>query len=245
MVMSSAEVVWHDLECGSYAVDLPLWRELAGRSSLSADPARILDVGAGTGRVAVDLARAGHCVTALEIDTELLDALRARTVGVDVEALHADARNFDLGRTDFDLCLMPMQTIQLLGGPTGRVEFLRRARAHLRPGGLLAIAIVTTVEPFDCTQGEVGPSPEIARVDGALYVTRAIRVCVLEDSVLIERERQIDGDRGPGRDVIELDRVSAAELEREAIGVGLDAEPARELPPTRDHVGSTVVMLRG
>ncbi len=29
MVVSSSAVVWHDLECGSYAADLPLWRELA------------------------------------------------------------------------------------------------------------------------------------------------------------------------------------------------------------------------
>ena len=36
-------VIWHDLECGSYRADLPLWRELAGdaaprraRSSTSA-----------------------------------------------------------------------------------------------------------------------------------------------------------------------------------------------------------------
>ena len=25
------EVIWHDLECGSYRADLPLWRELAVR----------------------------------------------------------------------------------------------------------------------------------------------------------------------------------------------------------------------
>jgi hypothetical protein len=89
----------------------------------------------------------------------------------------------------------------------------------------------------------VGPTPEIARVDGAVYLTRAIRVCVLDGSFLIERERRIDSDDEPERDVIELDRLTASQLEREAIGAGLHLEPARELVPTRDHVGSTVVML--
>jgi SAM-dependent methyltransferase len=214
------------------------------------DPARILDVGAGSGRVALDLARAGHRVTALDLDAVLLDALRERDSEGHVETVCADARTFDLPREDFDLCLMPMQTVQLLGGSIARVEFLRRARAHLRPGGLLAVAIVTAFEPFDCTDGGVGPSAEIARVKGAIYRTRAIRVCILQESVLIERERRIqrerriDGEGEPERNVIELDHLSASQLQREAIGAGLHTEPARELDPTRDHVGCTVVMLR-
>ena len=47
-------VVWHDVECGRYDADLPLWRELAASARRP-----VLDVGAGTGRVALDLARAG------------------------------------------------------------------------------------------------------------------------------------------------------------------------------------------
>ena len=54
-------VAWHDTECGSYDADLPLWRELAG-----AGP--VLDVGAGTGRVALDLAARGASVTALDVE---------------------------------------------------------------------------------------------------------------------------------------------------------------------------------
>ena len=65
-------VAWHDVECGGYRADLPLWRELA-----RAEAGPVLDVGAGTGRVALDLARAGHSVTALDREPELLDALVA------------------------------------------------------------------------------------------------------------------------------------------------------------------------
>ncbi|MBV9839279.1 MAG: hypothetical protein JO156_14285, partial [Solirubrobacterales bacterium] len=53
-------VVWHDLECGSYHEDLELWRELARRHG---DP--VLEIGAGTGRVSLELARRGHRVVAL------------------------------------------------------------------------------------------------------------------------------------------------------------------------------------
>jgi SAM-dependent methyltransferase len=250
------EVVWHDLECGSYRVDLAVWRELAERH-----PGSLLDVGAGTGRVALDLARAGHDVTAVDVDPVLLDALRTRAGRSRIQAVCADARSLRLDRRDFSLCLAPMQTIQLLGGSAQREAFLRAARAHLRPGGLLACAILSRVEPFDCADGQIGPSPERTRMDGLLYVSRPTRVALLRRAVVIERDRRIFAPRPPGatvatgdedaavelsceHDVIELDRVSAAELEREGIAAGLRPEPTREVPSTADHVASTVVMLR-
>jgi SAM-dependent methyltransferase len=244
MVMKTlpAEVMWHDLECGSYRADLPLWRELAGTIR-----GPVLDVGAGTGRVTLDLARAGHRVTALDIDPYLLGALGDRTGSLQVETVHADARSFDLHRSDFALCLVPMQTLQLQGGSTERAAFLRRAHAHLRPGGLLACAIVTTLEPFDCAGGDIGPTPETAHVGDTVYVSCATRVGLLERGFTIERERRIIG---PGGDtveelnIVELDRVSPSELQHEATVAGLSPEPAREIPSTADHVGSTVVMLR-
>jgi SAM-dependent methyltransferase len=250
------EVVWHDLECGSYRVDLTVWRELAERH-----PGSVLDVGAGTGRVALDLARAGHDVTAVDVDPVLLRALGRRAARSRIQAVCADARSLQLDRRDFSLCLAPMQTIQLLGGSTQRRAFLRAARAHLRPGGLLGCAILSSVEPFDCADGQIGPQPETAHLDGLRYVSRPTRVALLRRTVVIERDRRIFASRPGGatlakghedagvelsaeHDVIELDRVSAAQLEREGITAGLRPEPALEVPSTEDHVGSTVVMLR-
>ena len=65
--------IWHDLECGGYGEDLALWRALAASAG---DP--VLEVGAGTGRVALTLARAGHRVTALDNDPELVSELTRR-----------------------------------------------------------------------------------------------------------------------------------------------------------------------
>jgi SAM-dependent methyltransferase len=239
-------VIWHDVECGGYAADLPLWRELADAADPQHGTAGVLEVGAGTGRVALDLLRAGHRVTALDVDRELLLALRERAGEAPLETVCADARTFELSRRDFGLCLAPMQTVQLLGGSGERVAFLRRARAHLRPGGLLACAIVTDLEPFDCGAGDAGPSPDLARFDGEVYVSRAVRVSVRMGSILIEREREIlarGRARASERDVIELARVSLAQLEREGREAGFACAEARSIAATEEHVGSAVVML--
>ena len=142
-------VIWHDLECGAYAEDLPLWRALAATHG---DP--VLEVGAGTGRVALDLARQGHRVTALDSDPALLAELvrRADERGLELETVLADAREFELGAR-FALCVVPMQTIQLLGGSEGRSAFLRCARRHLRDGAVLAVAIAEMLELYEALDG--------------------------------------------------------------------------------------------
>ncbi len=257
--MAVAKVVWHDLECGFYAADLALWRELAEWARSDGAPTPILDVGAGTGRVALDLAAAGHKVTALDLDAELLGALseRAAEEGFEIATVCADARTFELDRSDFALCVVAMQTIQLLDDSAGRIAFLKRARAHLRPGALLACAIVTELDPFDHAAGDVGPSPEVVRVDGLEYVSRATSVRLRRHTLRIERERRIlqidESARATARttnapkpecDVIELDRVRVSQLQREGLDAGLTPTYVRVITSTEEHVGSEVVILR-
>jgi SAM-dependent methyltransferase len=233
--------VWHDLECGPYAEDLPLWRSLADDQG---DP--VLDVGAGTGRVTLDLARAGHSVTALDQDEELLRELARRADGLDVATVLADARDFDLGRR-FALCLVPMQTIQLLRGPAGRRRFLRCARRHLLDDALLAIAISEDLEVYELLDGVPGPYPDICERDGIVYSSQPTAVRLEGDGFVLERRREIvtpQGERTVEDDSIRLDRLSAAELEREARTAGLSPAGRTEVAETEDYTGSTVVMFR-
>jgi SAM-dependent methyltransferase len=237
------DVLWHDIECGSYDLDLPLWRSLAGREG-----GPVLDVGAGTGRVALDLAARGHEVVALDRERTLLDALdeRAAHAGVTVQTVCADARDFAIGRR-FALVLVPMQTLQLLGGRDGRARFLACARDHLRPGGLLAAALAEALDAFDADH-DLPPKPDLRELDGVVYASRPVAVRDLGERAAIERVREIvatDGTRTVSDDVIELDRVGAAELAAEAAPFGLDAQRPARIAPNDDYVGSTVVLLRG
>ena len=226
------EALWHDLECGGYAEDLPLWRELAARAG-----GAVLDVGAGTGRVTLALARAGTEVIALDIDPRLLDALAHRAKGLRVQTLVADARALPPG-PPVSLVVVPMQTLQLLGGAQGRAAFLLAARKRLAPGGLVAAALADPVDCFD-DEHPVPPPPECREIGGVIYSTQLLAVTQEGE---LRRRRAIAGD---ARDVVtKLDRVSADQVAKEACEFGYTPEPHREIPETERYLGSTVVMLR-
>jgi SAM-dependent methyltransferase len=233
----SVAVVWHDLECGGYAEDLGLWRELAGEGP-------VLDVGCGTGRVALDLAARSVPVVGLDSDPVLLGALRDRAAGLPVETVCADARDFALRRR-FPVVLAPMQTVQLLGGASGRSAFLRCARAHLEPGGLLAIALADALEGFDEETATL-PLPDMREQDGFVYSSQPVAVEDEGERVAIHRVREIvdrDGERTSGRDVVRLDRLEPGQLEDEGAAEGFAVLEQRFIGPTDEFVGSAVVML--
>jgi SAM-dependent methyltransferase len=238
--MTVSRVRWHDLECGGYDADLPLWRELAHDAG-----GEILEIGCGAGRVTLDLARRGHAVTGLDRDPLLLDALRERAAGLPVRVAMADARDFALDRR-FALALVPMQTAQLFGGAAGRGRFLERTRDHLEPGALLALAIASALEGYD--EGtDVLPLPDMEERDGWLYSSQPVAVRDHGDRLAIERIRQAvapDGSLDAEGDVVELDRLDASGLEDEGAAAGFHVEPARHIDATAEHVPSEVVILR-
>ena len=242
----STAVIWHDIECGAYAEDLPLWRSLAASRG---DP--VLDVGAGTGRVALDLAEAGYQVTALDRDPELLDALERRLadnsrIARDIcQTAVADARDFDLGQR-FPLVIVPMQTIQLLGGPEGRGRFLRCAHRHLTPGGMLAAAIAEVLELYEVVEGFEMPLPDIREYDGVVYSSQPTAVRAERGGFVLERQRETvapKGERTVEQNLIRLDGLTARGLEREGRAAGFTPAGRATVRATADYSGSEVVML--
>ncbi len=233
-------VAWHDVECGGYDVDLDVWRALA---AAHADGEPVLDVGAGTGRVSLHLAAHGHPVLALDTEPVFLEALRERGEGLPVATAVGDARTMDLGRS-FGLIIAPMQTVQLLGGPDGRAAFLRAARAHLRPGGVLAAAIAHPLEAFEAEEAGA-PSPDLGEAGGVQLVSRPVAIRDEGERVALVREREaIDpsGGRTVEQDVIHLDHVAPGELSAEGEAAGLRPAAPLHVPATAEYIDSTVLV---
>ena len=233
-------VAWHDVECGAYAADLPLWSELAGQA---AGP--VLELGAGTGRVALHLAAERADVTALESAPELAAALQAKAAQRDlaVEVVRADAREFDLSRR-FGLICAPMQLAHVLGGTGARESMLRCVARHLRPGGRAAFALLAARASSDPKAPP--PLPDIAERDGWVYSSQPIEVTTAAGAIEVRRLRQLvspAGELDSELDVVRLDELDPATFVAEARIAGLAEAERLEIAETADHVGSVVCVL--
>jgi SAM-dependent methyltransferase len=229
--------IWHDAECGAYSADLALWEELADE----ADGA-VLDLGCGTGRVALHLARRGHSVVGLDSDPALVAMLIERSVGLSLQPVLGDARAFELD-ADIALALAPMQLMQLLPSRTERLDCLGCVAAHLLPGGRIALAIVEGLP-----RESEGPPllPDVREVDGWVYSSLPVDAVDIGEEIVIRRLRQIVSPAGELHEEdneIRIRTLSAAELEEEGAECGLVPLGRREIAPTDLHVGSSVVVL--
>jgi len=233
----STKAIWHDVECGSYDADLPLWEELAERQN-----GPILELGCGTGRVSIHLARRGYPVYALDREPELLERLIRRAAGLDVDPFAVDAREYQLPE-EVCLTLAPMQFLQLLPDRNARLACFRRLSVALRPGGLLAAAITESIPPAD---GALPPLPDVREVDGWVYSSLPVAAATADGRIVLRRLRQTVSPAGELReeeDEIQLQVLSAEEIEAEATAAGLISAGRRTIPETDAHVGSTVVLL--
>ncbi|HEY0392149.1 MAG TPA: class I SAM-dependent methyltransferase [Solirubrobacterales bacterium] len=238
-----SELIWHEVECGGYAADLPLWEELA--DSLGEEEA-IMELGCGAGRVTLHLAQRGaHLVIGLDRDLELVEAVWERGLGNSADAEHSDVREFDLFTTRFGLVLAPMQLIQLLDDREARIACLACALHNMRPGARAAFAIVEEM-PVDFPEGALPPLPDVRQVEGWIYSSLPLEPAVDGDSIVLRRLRQTvdpDGNMSDELNQVELRVLSAEMLEEEALEVGLRPAGRRQIPATEAHVGSTVVLF--
>ncbi len=143
--------------------DIQFYRELAKQTG---DP--VLDVGCGTGRVAIELARDGHEVVGVDLSSAMLARAEQRraalppTVAARLHYALADMTALDLDR-QFGLVITPFRSFQAVTTPEGQRAALSAMRAHLRPDGLLVLDLfdprlewcVPTSEPPDRRRAEV------------------------------------------------------------------------------------------
>src|SRR5262245_398071 len=124
----------------SFFGDLDWYRRKARESG-----GPVLELGAGTGRIALKLAEDGVAVHALDCDRDMLAALQRKAAASPqlhgrIEVIEGDMRTFDL-RERFALILAPFRTILHNLTEDDHLASFRRVRAHLRPGGRFAFNV--------------------------------------------------------------------------------------------------------
>lgn len=119
--------------------DVPFWTHAATTARL------VLELGCGTGRIAVPIAATGAAigrrVIGIDSNPSMLEQARrkAHAAEVDIDFVLGDMRSFDLGRDDIDLAVLSFNTIGVLLTLDDALACLRCARRHLAPTGRLII----------------------------------------------------------------------------------------------------------
>jgi SAM-dependent methyltransferase len=122
----------YDLEY-THDYDISFWLSIAERE---AGP--IVEWGAGTGRISIPLAAAGHDVTAVEISGRMVE--RGEEKSESVGWIVGDMRSVDPGRR-YGLSVCVFNSFLCLDSVDDALAFLRNAHEHLVPGGLLGIEV--------------------------------------------------------------------------------------------------------
>lgn len=141
----------------------------------------VLELGCGTGRIALELARRGVEVVGLELSPDMLQRALDKAVAEDLEVTLAlaDMRSFDLERT-FPLVLLPYNTLNHLLDDASLGDALACMREHLDASSRLVI------DTFQPSLAFLGDAPERRRP-----ILR-YRDPYLEKEILVSEENHYD-----------------------------------------------------
>lgn len=143
---------YYDLDFGHLQEDIELYANLAAGLSSGA---RVLELGSGTGRVAAALANRGAKLTAVENSDAMIAAGTGRYQSADVDVIHQDMRQLDVGEDRFDLVICALSSFCHLETRADQLATLRGAQRALAPNGRLLLDLPA----LSAEDWEEGPRP--------------------------------------------------------------------------------------
>ena len=238
---ASEEAIWQELEFGSHRADLELWEEIASEAG-----GPVLELGAGAGRVALHLARAGREVIAVEREAALADELERRGEGLPIRVVRADLAELAARSLPGEprAALAPLHVLQQLD-PGARGSRLAELAEALPADSRLGAALVDE-SSFVTDELEPKPLPDMREVDGLVYSSEPLWLQVDEGSIRVRRMRERVSPEGEiERSVHDdvLERLSPAALEAAADEAGFSAVQRRPLRTGTHEADSIAVIL--
>lgn len=132
----AADAAFYDAIHGDFREDTGLWLSFAGRTDQP-----VLEVGCGTGRIALELARNGHEVTGIDPSAAMLAIARAKAEAdaLEVSFIEGRATELALQREGYGLVLIPLDVFLYCQDGEEQVSLLRTLGETLVFNGALAI----------------------------------------------------------------------------------------------------------
>jgi SAM-dependent methyltransferase len=175
---------------GAYYDAVPAYSERAdvdfylGEARRAGAASSVLELGCGTGRLSLPLARAGHTVTGVDLSPAMLARAREKLAAEPEEVrrrvtfVEGDIRELDLQPSPpRDLVIAPFRVLQHFVSGDEQLRVLSVARRQLRPGGRLVLDVFNPSYPLMTRDrsAEVEDTPERALADGRT-IRRTVRI---------------------------------------------------------------------
>jgi len=201
---------------------------------------RFLDIGCGTGRHAIELAKRGFRVTGVDFSSGMLNVARAkaRREGVEVEFVEADATNFAFDQVfDYAICLCEGGVGLVDRGADAEAHDLaifKNIAAHLRPNAPFVLTALNgysairqmndelvqagrfdpgSMISFYQDEWDLPSGPEIVTVYERLFIPPEVRRMLQESGFTVDNV--YGGTAGSwGQRALSLDEVEAMYIAR-------------------------------
>ncbi len=148
--------------------------------------AKTLELGCGTGRLTIPLAKDGYDITGVDFTSSMLQTAKekATRAGLDIEFIEADMRTLNLPEK-FDLIFIPFNSIHHLYKNEDLFNTFKVVRHHLKDGGLFLL---------DCFNPNIQyiVEGEKETINTAEYATDDGREILIKQKMRYENRTQIN-----------------------------------------------------
>lgn len=217
----------------------------------------LLELGCGTGRLVVPIARASCEVWGLDLHGDMLDVCRrkleqeAPQVRARVTLVDGDARNFDLGRT-FPMITAPCNFFDVLLGADDLARTLRCVARHLEADGLFVVDssapdLPEMVRAHGQEQSGEFTHPESGHRLVSHFTPRFDFVRQIETDEIVLEEIEGDGVLRRARTTMTVTWHHPRELEGALVAAGLEVlgvYGSVDQKPLRPSGGDVVLLAR-
>ena len=202
--------------------DVPFWKRVAAAAG-----GPVLELGCGTGRVLMPVARAGTPIVGIDLSAKMLSRARARIrrarLGRRARLVQGDIRHLPFPPAHFALVMAPYGILQSLTSDNDLRAALDAVRGTLRPGGRLVIELVADLPAWDEYRDETrlrgwrpGRAAHITLVESVRQDRR--RGLTLFEQEFVERRGTTKKSR---RFTLAFRTLSVAQMSRRLEGAGL------------------------